>query len=101
MRKPSDTLSAPSLAELRVAAVLTQEELAHRADLGLSTITNLEAGGVENPRPSTVRALSEVIGVTPQLVRQSILESHRRAHGRDVVREPGDGGSPLPAEGSP
>jgi len=79
MDQPIANPSAPSLAELRVGAVLTQEELAERAGVSLSTVCVAEAGKVEKPWPSTVRALAQAIGVSPQLVRQAILESRRRA----------------------
>lgn len=54
----------PHLKELRDQAALSQEDLAHKANVGRATIADLEAG--KRPaRPSTLRKLAEALGVEP------------------------------------
>jgi len=52
------------LRELRQRAVLTQEELAERAGISVTTIILLERGR-RPPRPKTTRALARALGIRP------------------------------------
>ncbi len=59
-----DTLG-DRLEEARKRAVLTQAELATRAKVALVTVARIETGVIDNPRPSTIRALAEVLDIEP------------------------------------
>jgi transcriptional regulator with XRE-family HTH domain len=48
----------------RIAAGLTQEELAARARCASSTIRNIEAGRVSRPEHTTIDAIGEALGLT-------------------------------------
>jgi transcriptional regulator with XRE-family HTH domain len=65
---PIDTTSRgtllPGLLAARLAAALTQGELAARAGTSRSTVAYLEAG-TRRARPRTVRALARALGVAP------------------------------------
>jgi tetratricopeptide (TPR) repeat protein/transcriptional regulator with XRE-family HTH domain len=52
------------LRELRRRALLTQEELAERSGVSVSTIAGVEAGRVRRPRGSSLRLLADALGVT-------------------------------------
>jgi transcriptional regulator with XRE-family HTH domain len=49
----------------RIAAGLTQEELAARARCASSTIRNIEAGRVSRPEHTTIDAIGEALGLSP------------------------------------
>ncbi len=54
------------LADTRKQRVLTQAELAEKADVALITVTRLEnSKGDVNPRADTVRRLADALGVDP------------------------------------
>jgi transcriptional regulator with XRE-family HTH domain len=62
------------LRRLRVAARLTQEQLAARAGLSTRAISDIERGRVRSPRPESVRLLGGALGLTgPDLDRFHIL----------------------------
>ena len=50
------------LARLREQAVLTQKELAEKAGITELSVHKIE-NGLQNPRPSTIRALARALGV--------------------------------------
>ena len=52
------------LKDLRIARALTQEELAAKAGMGKNTVNRMERN-ITEPRPSTLRKLSEALGVDP------------------------------------
>jgi tetratricopeptide (TPR) repeat protein/transcriptional regulator with XRE-family HTH domain len=49
----------------RTELLLTQEELARRAGIGVRTIQNLESGAAGTPRSATLRRLVDVLGPMP------------------------------------
>ena len=53
------------LRKARERALLTQEELAARADLGVPTISRIENGRVE-PHFRTIRKLAKALGMEPR-----------------------------------
>ena len=53
------------LKELRRRRVLTMEELAEKAGVGLNTVWRLEHG-VMGAQPRTVRKLAKALGVEPE-----------------------------------
>ena len=53
------------LREVRQRLFVTQEELAERAGITVSTLSRLE-NGLQRPRISTVRKLAEALGVAPE-----------------------------------
>jgi transcriptional regulator with XRE-family HTH domain len=60
---------SPGAAELRarrVAAGLTQQQLANRAAVSVRTVQGLESGEFARPRPSTLRRLDDVLTAVPR-----------------------------------
>jgi transcriptional regulator with XRE-family HTH domain len=53
----------PQLHRLREERLLTQQQLAEKAEVARSTVARVELG--EPARYSTVKALAEALGVTP------------------------------------
>jgi transcriptional regulator with XRE-family HTH domain len=66
---------ATRLKRLREAAGLTQQELAARAGLSISAVTQTEGGQKKDPRLSTVIALAKVLGVTLDELAGGLAES--------------------------
>jgi tetratricopeptide (TPR) repeat protein/transcriptional regulator with XRE-family HTH domain len=69
------------LRQFRKKALLTQEELAARARLGVRTIQDLERGVNQTPRPATVRQLADGLGLVGP-AREQFL---RPARGQDQL----------------
>lgn len=63
MLRPADFGSV--LKRHRIAAGLTQEELAERAEMSVRGISDLERGVHRAPHPSTVRQLADALGLSP------------------------------------
>ena len=61
-----------TLRDYRHEAILTQEELAQQVGVNKLTIYSWERGETL-PRPSHIRKLAEVLGRTPQEIRQAVL----------------------------
>jgi transcriptional regulator with XRE-family HTH domain len=57
------TVFGELLRNLRLRAVLTQEELAERAGLSVRAVGKLESGETTRPRQATVRVLSDALGL--------------------------------------
>ena len=53
------------LRDLRKRALLTQEQLAERSGVAISTVIRIERNQVE-PQGLTIRKLAEALGVEPQ-----------------------------------
>jgi predicted ATPase/DNA-binding XRE family transcriptional regulator len=76
------------LKRYRIAAGLTQEELAERAGVSARSISDLERGLQRTPYPSTVRRLAEALqlGAEERTIFQTLGAGHRDdATGRGVV----------------
>jgi transcriptional regulator with XRE-family HTH domain len=58
-------ISADNLRRLRNERLLSQRELAEKADLSPTTILKLEGGRVEESHPRTVRKLVQALDVDP------------------------------------
>ena len=59
------------LKKVRRRAMLTQEQLAEKSGVGITTINRIEKGRVEDPHFSTLRKLAEALEVDPaELVRE-------------------------------
>ncbi|MFC6020676.1 ATP-binding protein [Plantactinospora solaniradicis] len=56
----------PLLRRFRRRALLTQEELAERSGVSVSTIAGVETGRVRRPRGSSLRLLADALGVTDE-----------------------------------
>ena len=50
------------LKRLRRRAMLTQEQLAKKSGVGITTINRIETGAVEDPHFSTLRKLAQALG---------------------------------------
>ena len=61
----STVKTGEKLKRYRRGAGLTQVELAKRAGLAQSTVTQIEKGKITEPRPGTLRDLAEALGVSP------------------------------------
>ena len=53
------------LKKARRRAMLTQEELAEKSGVGITTINRIEKGRVEDPHFSTLRKLAQALDVDP------------------------------------
>jgi transcriptional regulator with XRE-family HTH domain len=58
-------IDGEKLRKVRDERLLSQRELAEKANLSATTILKLEAGRVAEPHPRTVRKLVEALGVEP------------------------------------
>lgn len=76
-----------TLRELRVARLLTQEQLGSLAEVSSSTIQNAEAGKA-TPRPAIVRRIARALGVTPQEIEFPARSAATRRSARDNAGEP-------------
>src|SRR5262245_34277174 len=70
--KPGKAISV-RLKDLRESAGLSQQEVAMRADLGLSLVAKLEQGKKGDPRASTLLALAEALGVKPGAILEDLF----------------------------
>ena len=84
------------LRRYRLAAGLTQEELAERARLSLAAINTLERGARLAPRKETVALLAEALALTAS--ERAELEAAARRHGPALPPAPT---FPTPAEAQP
>jgi len=82
-------LSGAWLRESRLAARLTQEELAQRSGLAVRTIGNLERGVSARPYPGSVRMLVSALGLPPGLADEVI--ARYRGGGVPTEGRPGPG----------
>lgn len=80
-RQNAKTASPTTFAALvrgcRLAAALTQEELAEKAGLSVRTIQDIERGRALRPHRNTVRLLANGLGVTDD-VREVFVRASRR-----------------------
>src|SRR5919107_1637370 len=84
------------LRELRVAAGLTQEELASRAGLTAKAVSALERGERRRPYPHTVRVLAEALGLSDD-ERASLAASVPRRDAEDPAPDGETVDGPPPA----
>src|SRR5215475_14317391 len=76
------------LQQYRMAAGVSQEELAERAGLSRRGISDLERGARRTPRLATVRRLAEALELDPA-GRATLMAAARRALGPHTPRLPG------------
>jgi transcriptional regulator with XRE-family HTH domain len=74
----ADPALAAVLRRLRVDRGLSQESLAHRADISYTTLAKIELGR-SAPAWATVRAIAQVLGVTMGELGDAI-DTHERDH---------------------
>ncbi len=81
---PKEGSIGQRLKQLREAAGLTQQELAVKAGLSVSNLSQIEQGQKEDPRVSTVLALAKAMGVsvTSLIGEDGVEEKPRPRKGR-------------------
>ncbi|WP_146167803.1 helix-turn-helix transcriptional regulator, partial [Micromonospora sp. MH33] len=96
-RSPGGGAQLPDLLRgHRLAAGLTQAELATRAGVGVRTVRDLERGRATRPQRTTVDLLADALGLTGP-TRQAFLAAARPARAQTAV--PGRAASHLPVSG--
>jgi tetratricopeptide (TPR) repeat protein/transcriptional regulator with XRE-family HTH domain len=68
----------------RLAAGLSQQELAERSDLSIRTISNLERGRAKWPHPDTVRRLADALGLPEEARAEFVAVAGRRLASGDA-----------------
>jgi transcriptional regulator with XRE-family HTH domain len=82
------------LAELRVKAGRSQEELAEAANVSGQTISDIERGTVPNPGPETLQQIADALGLAGQ-VRVDLLGRAARRGAAEPARLPDHGKPPV------
>ena len=75
------------LKQVRMAAGLTQVELAKRASISRSTLSDLEKGKQIKPNAQTVRALADALLIGPEMCRNAIAISVSKAAENTRMRQ--------------
>ena len=70
-QKESESL-ATKLKKLREARALSQQDLAVKAGLSISVVSQIEQGKKLNPRADTIFALADALGVSADMFRPAI-----------------------------
>jgi transcriptional regulator with XRE-family HTH domain/tetratricopeptide (TPR) repeat protein len=86
---PGQTRPGEWLREQRVAAGLTQEDLAERSGVSVRAIADLERGRTRKPYPSSVRALVRALGL-PEATGTDLVARYRAGDGA-VAADAGEG----------
>src|ERR1700757_1707909 len=76
------------LRQQRVAAGLTQEDLAERSGVSVRAIADLERGRTRRPYPSSVRALAQALGL-PEAAGGELVARSRAGSDSDGGANPG------------
>jgi len=85
------------LRRCRLAAGLSQEQLAERAGLSVRTISDIERGHTSRPRSSSVSLIAGALGLRPAAVARAGAGRAMHDHGRMPGRARHHGlGHPLP-----
>jgi predicted ATPase/transcriptional regulator with XRE-family HTH domain len=96
MAETAGTSFAALLKRHRIAAGLTQEELAERAQLSVRAISDLERGLKQRPYPHTVRRLTQALEMDADAANRLAAASRRRGEAA-----PAPGTLPLPLQPTP
>ena len=89
-----------TLRRLRIAAALSQEELASRAGLSLRGVSDLERGERRAPHLATVRLLADALALGPE-DRQALLAASRPSASSETPSPPTPGAARLPRPMTP
>jgi DNA-binding CsgD family transcriptional regulator/transcriptional regulator with XRE-family HTH domain len=89
---PPDGSFGALLRARRSRALLSQEQLAARAEVSERTVRDLEAGRVRSPRTDTVRLLAEALQLTGPERWSWFVAARGVSHQRAVPAPPGAGG---------
>jgi predicted ATPase/DNA-binding XRE family transcriptional regulator len=101
MASPNLPVRGTLLKRARIAAGLTQEELAARSGVSVHTISDLERGQARHTRAATLALLVDVLSLSPAertaliVVRRPASLSRRQLPTRDLRSEPGAAHPPL------
>jgi predicted ATPase/transcriptional regulator with XRE-family HTH domain len=88
------------LRRLRLAAALSQEELAERAGLSARAISDLERGLRQGPRPESLRLLADALSL-PREDREALFAAAHRAAPSPADPGPARGATSLPQPATP
>ena len=88
------------LRRLRLAAALSQEELAERAGLSARAISDLERGLRQGPRPESLRLLADALSVS-RAEREALFAAAHREPRTSAGEAPASWASPLPRPATP
>ena len=98
---PGPTRPGEWLRQQRVAAGLTQEDLAERSRVSVRAIADLERGRTKKPYPSSVRAIARALGL-PEEAGDELVARYRAgdaaAQGTDSGTAQADSDEPADAE---
>ncbi len=94
MDAPNSVAFGTLLRRHRIAAGLTQEELAERAGVSARSIGDMERGVIHTPRKDTVTRLAAALALSPA-DRAALVEAARRL-GASAVPAPSPGGMSAP-----
>lgn len=83
------TVFGAALSRLRLAAALSQEELAERAGLSARAVSDLERGIRQRPRPESLRLLADALDLAGS-ERQQFIAAAQPGHQASAARPPAD-----------
>src|SRR5580658_5813269 len=89
------------LRKQRVAAGLTQEDLAERSGVSVRAIADLERGRTRRPYPSSVRALARALGLPDEAGAGLVARYRAGSDGGTIEPAAADGGATAVASAGP
>jgi len=97
--RPSQARPGEWLRQQRIAAGLTQEDLAERSGVSVRAIADLERGRTRKPYPSSVKAIVRALGL-PEAAGTDLVARYRATSGPAPAGADGDTGQAAAGPGS-